>query len=96
MKKLLYVLTLLSFNSFSQTIYSWTPNVNPGWTSSNGVFNWQTGCNSVTTNCTGNYINNIVSYYESPILNLSSCNGSTANVSLLSMVEQNVITTICT
>ena len=90
MKKLLLSLFLfLGMLSYGQTIYSWVPNVNPGWVSTNigsgNSLTWNngTGCGNgvVTTNCNGNYSNNQNTSYTSPAINTICSNASTVNVS---------------
>lgn len=77
---ILVLFLLLPLSGHSQLIYSWLPGVNPGWTSSDGDLQWQNGCNAVTTNCGGNYSNNIDSYYTSPVIDASCVNGSTIQI----------------
>jgi len=90
MKKLLLSLFLfLGMLSYGQTIYSWVPNVNPGWVSTNmgsgNSLNWYngSGCGSgvVTTDCNGNYSNNQNTLYTSPTINTICSNASTVNIS---------------
>lgn len=81
MKKIiLFNILLMSFWSFSQTVYSWIPSVDPGWTSS-GTLQWRPVCSVVTTNCTGNYANNLNTSYTSPTISTTCFNASTTNVS---------------
>lgn len=74
------IMMLMSLMLFSQTVYSWTPGVNPGWTNA-GALQWRPGCLVVTTNCTGNYANNLNTTYTSPVLNTTCTNASTVVVS---------------
>jgi hypothetical protein len=81
MKKLLLSLFLfLGMLSYGQTIYSWVPNVNPGWVSNDGELKWR-NCNYVTTNCNGNYSVNLDTRYTSPTINTICSNASTVNIS---------------
>jgi hypothetical protein len=85
MKRLLLILLLLfcSVAIYAQLPYTWTTGVNPVWASSDGVLTWQTGCNVVTTNCNGNYANNINSTYTSPSINASCPNATTISISFV-------------
>ncbi len=80
---LFYCLFLL--NVYTQLPYYWLSGVNPGWTSTNfgsgGTLQWRTTCNSVTTNCSGQYSNNQNTTYTSPIIDASCINASTINIS---------------
>lgn len=74
---------MVSTWSFAQLPYSWVAGVNPGWVSTPGTgstLQWQAGCNYVTSNCTGNYLNNSLSVYTSPVMDASCSDGSTVNV----------------
>lgn len=80
MKKLLTGLIVASgFAAFSQLPYTWTAVVNPGWTNT-GSLQWRSGCSVVTTNCTGNYANNLNTTYTSPTINASCANASTISM----------------
>lgn len=68
---------LFSFSANTQTIFSWTPGVDPGWISSDGVLRWRNGCSAVTTNCAGNYLNFTDSFYFSGPLNTTCTTAST-------------------
>lgn len=68
------------FAAFSQLPYSWTPNVDPGWNTPNGALVWRQGCAAVTTNCNGQYGNNLNSSYISPIINATCGNATTIAV----------------
>lgn len=78
---------LLSTVTMAQLPYTWTPGVNPGWTSTNpgagGALNWNGGClgGVVTTNCAGNYANNQNTFYTSPIINASCATAPDITVS---------------
>jgi hypothetical protein len=90
MRKLILItfvlLTYLNVNS--QTIYSWTTGVDPGWISSNptsNTLNWQPIAGFVSTNDfpAGNrYNNNQITSYTSPIINTTCSNASTVNVAM--------------
>lgn len=67
---LLILLTLITTICYSQLPYTWTAGVNPGWTNI-GVLNWQGACTIVTTNCAGNYANNLNTFYTSPVMDAS-------------------------
>ena len=93
MKKTLTLLAcLISIFSFTQLPYSWTPNVDPGWTSSNAgdgtSLDWQNSCNAVAVNCVG-YSNNQNTTYTSPVIDASCNNASTIIISfdLLGNIE---------
>jgi len=77
----LTLLCLVLLNVYSQLPYSWTSNVDPGWTSINvgsgGSLQWRSGCNAVTTNCSGNYSNNQNTTYTSPTIDAGCVNAST-------------------
>ncbi|MEZ4937930.1 MAG: hypothetical protein R2799_10110 [Crocinitomicaceae bacterium] len=80
--KLLRILFLAIIGSFSilsygQNVYSWTPGVNPGWTSSDNVLRWRGGCSAVTTNCNNSYSSFTDSYYTSGPIDLTCSNAST-------------------
>lgn len=81
----LTLLCLIILNVHSQPPYSWTPGVNPGWTSVNngsgGALQWRPACNAVTTNCNGNYSNNQNTSYTSPVIDASCSNASTLSIS---------------
>lgn len=80
MKQLLTILMVATgFAAFSQLPYSWTANTDPGWTSS-GALQWRASCNYVTTNCTGNYSNNMNVTYTSSSIDASCANASTISV----------------
>jgi hypothetical protein len=85
MKKLFLILLTLPNIIYSQLPYIWSANTNPGWTSTNvgtgGALTWNAGCNSVTTNCNGQYSNNQNTTYTSFILDASCTNASTVNIS---------------
>lgn len=66
---------------YSQSAYTWTAGVDPGWTSSDGVLRWQAGCNAVSTNCGGNYANNTSSTYTSAVIDATCLNASTVLLS---------------
>lgn len=73
MKKIITLLLLLiAFNISAQLPYTWTANVDPGWTSTNpgfgGALTWRS-CNFVTTNCSSTYSNFQNTYYTSPTIN---------------------------
>lgn len=81
MKKLLIsMMAGLSLAAFSQLPYSWIPNVDPGWNSPQGPLVWRPGCAAVTTNCSGQYGNNLYSNYTSPSINATCGNASTISV----------------
>lgn len=82
MKKLFLTMLLILVTqlSLSQTVYSWTSGVDPGWVNV-GALQWRPACSVVTTNCSGNYANNINSTYTSPIINTTCSNASTVNIS---------------
>jgi len=85
MKSIFLALTLLlSFSLFGQLPYSWSPGVDPGWTSSNSgngpSLDWQNGCNVVAVNC-GGYSNNQNTSYTSPVIDASCNNASTILIS---------------
>lgn len=75
MRKLLTITAILISNLLiAQLPYSWTAGVNPGWVSSGGggsALSWQAGCGTVTTNCAGNYPNNLNTFYTSPTIDAS-------------------------
>lgn len=81
-KKLLVFLMLfiISQHSLSQLPYTWVTNTNPGWVSNNTVLSWRPACMVVTTNCTGNYLNNTNSTYTSPVIDATCTNGSTISI----------------
>ena len=92
MKKLLLSLfLLLGMLSYGQTIYSWVPNVNPGWVSNSNitgnlsrVLNYQPNLGYVSSNDipAGNrYVNGQRTSYTSPIINTSCTNASTIIIS---------------
>lgn len=80
------VVLLSVFSSAAQLPYSWTTNVNPGWTSSNASINtlsWQAAFGAVSTsdiNVTGGYSylynNSQVTAYTSPVYDFTSCSSS--------------------
>ncbi len=74
---LVVFLVLFGWSANAQTVYSWTPGVDPGWTSSDGVLSWSPGCAAVTTNCGGNYANNLFTYYFSGPINTTCTMAST-------------------
>ena len=81
MKKLITSLIVATgFTAFGQLPYTWTAGVNPGWTSDGAGLQWRTGCNYVTTNCTGSYSNNMNTTYTSPSIDASCANASTISV----------------
>lgn len=81
MKKLLTGLIVATgFAAFGQLPYTWTGGVNPGWTSDGAGLQWRGGCSYVTTNCTGNYSNNMNTTYTSPVINASCPDASTVSV----------------
>jgi len=90
MKRLLLftIMILMTLMLFGQTVYSWTPSVNPGWTSSNptsNTLNWQPIAGFVSSSDfpAGNrYINNQITSYTSPIINTTCSNASTVNVTI--------------
>ena len=69
-------MSLSAFTAFGQ-IYQWSGN--PNWIASGGLA-YRTPCNVVTTNCNGNYTNNLDEYYTSPTINTVCNNASTVNV----------------
>jgi hypothetical protein len=86
MKNLLTIALYFNVLIFTaQLPYSWLTGVNPGWTSTNvgsgGNLQWRAGCNSVTTNCSGNYLNNQNTTYTSFIIDASCTNATTLNIS---------------
>lgn len=84
MKKIILILLLLiSFRSIGQLPYSWTSGVNPAWISAGGganALNWQVGCSVVTTNCVGNYPNNLNTTYTSPTIDASCVSAPNINI----------------
>lgn len=64
-----------------QSVYSFTPGVDPGWASSDGLLTWQPLCNAVATNCIGGYPNNANSTYTSPVIDATCSNASTVLLS---------------
>lgn len=82
MKKLLIsMMAVLSLTAFSQLPYSWIPNVDPGWSAADGgPLVWRFGCAAVTTNCSGQYGNNLNSQYVSPVINAVCGTSSTISV----------------
>ncbi|AEA43297.1 hypothetical protein [Fluviicola taffensis] len=83
MKKLLTgLIVALNFAAFSQLPYTWTAGVNPGWVGA-GALQWQAGCNYVTTNCAGNYSNNMNTTYTSPTIDASCSNASTVSITFM-------------
>ena len=74
------MIVAMNFAAFSQLPYSWTPNVDPGWNAPNGPLVWRSGCSAVTTNCSGQYGNNLNSSYISPVINATCGNASTIAV----------------
>jgi hypothetical protein len=81
MKRLLTTLIVASsFAAFSQLPYTWNPGVNPGWTSDGNGLQWRSGCSYVTTNCNGNYSNNMNTTYTSPTIDASCTNASTVSI----------------
>jgi len=79
MKKLILFLLLLSNTSFAQLPYTWSPGVNPGWTNV-GSLTYQAGCSVVTTNCAGNYANNLNTSYTSPTIDASCSTSTTVDI----------------
>jgi len=80
MKRLFLILLLFTMvNGFAQLPYSWSAGVNPGWTNV-GTLTWQAGCGVVTTNCTGNYANNLNITYTSPTINTTCATTATVDV----------------
>lgn len=80
MKKLLTIAAILISNTlFAQLPYTWVAGVNPGWVNT-GVLNWQGGCAVVTTNCAGNYTNNLNTFYTSPSLNTLCASTGTVDI----------------
>lgn len=80
MKRLLTGLIAVScFAAFGQLPYTWNSGADPGWTSS-GALQWRSGCGVVTTNCSGNYSNNLNTTYTSPSIDASCPNASTISV----------------
>lgn len=80
MKKLLTGLIVASgFAAFGQLPYTWNPGVDPGWTNA-GALQWRGGCGYVTTNCTGNYNNNVNTTYTSPSFDASCANATSISV----------------
>jgi len=80
MKKLLTILILLTTNIlYAQLPYSWVAGVNPGWTNI-GALNWQGSCGVVTTNCAGNYVNNLNTTYTSPTIDASCATSPTVDI----------------
>ncbi|MNK00355.1 hypothetical protein D3C87_181390 [compost metagenome] len=75
------LIVALGFAAFSQLPYSWNAGVNPGWTSDGNGLQWRTPCNYVTTNCMGNYNNNMNTSYTSPSIDASCANASSISVS---------------
>lgn len=82
MKKLLTsVMVAWSLAALSQLPYSWVPNVDPGWsTPGGGPLVWRPGCAALTTNCSGQYGNNLNSSYVSPVINAICGTSSTMGV----------------
>lgn len=79
-KHILFSIAMLGwFTVFGQLPYTWTANVDPGWTNA-GALQWRPGCTVVTTNCNGNYNNNMNTTYSSPSINASCTNASTISV----------------
>ncbi|MNU70572.1 hypothetical protein D3C71_599820 [compost metagenome] len=74
------MMVAMGFAAFSQLPYTWVSNVDPGWNSPNGPLVWRPGCSAVTTNCSGNYGNNLNSSYISPVINATCGNASTIAV----------------
>lgn len=84
--KTLILFLLIPMISLCQLPYSWTTNVNPGWTSSNPTNNtlsWQTSVTTVSTSGfnggTGNwytYNNSQVTSYTSPTYDFTGCSTS--------------------
>jgi hypothetical protein len=73
-----FVALTISFIAYNQLPYSWTGGVNPGWTNT-GPLQWRAGCGYVTTNCTGNYNNNVNTFYTSPIID-ATCSNPTVDI----------------
>lgn len=69
-----------SFAALSQLPYTWVSNVDPGWNSPNGALVWRPGCSAVTTNCSGQYGNNLNAPYISPNITATCGNASTISV----------------
>ncbi len=77
--KLLLMCILITYVINAQLPYSWTSGVNPGWANT-GPLQWRAGCGYVTTNCTGNYNNNVNTFYTSPVISANCPNATTINV----------------
>lgn len=81
MKRLLTGLIVATgFAAFSQLPYTWTSGVNPGWTSDGNGLQWRSSCGYVTTNCNGNYSNNMNTTYTSSSIDASCANATTVSV----------------
>lgn len=81
MKMLLTGMMLtIVFDSFTQLPYTWGSNVDPGWNSPNGTLIWRPGCSAVTTNCNGQYGNNLNASYTSPSMDATCGNSSSISV----------------
>ncbi len=70
----------MGFTAFSQLPYSWVSNTDPGWSTSTGPLVWRPGCAAVTTNCSGQYGNNLNSSYISPSINATCGDATTITV----------------
>ena len=81
---LTYLMIVLTQFVCAQLPYSWTPGVNPGWTTGNtgsgNTLTWNAGCSVVTTNCTGQYSNNQNTTYTSPNINTTCASASSVNI----------------
>lgn len=76
MKKIISLcFILIGFASIAQN-YTWSTGTDPGWTSSDGNFQYNSACGNIGSSCTGNYPNNMNSFYTSPTL-VNSCAGGT-------------------
>lgn len=74
------MMVAISFATLSQLPYTWVSNVDPGWNAPNGTLVWRPGCSAVTTNCSGQYGNNLTASYISPSIDASCGSSSTINV----------------
>jgi len=79
MKNLLFFL-LFSYGAFGQLPYTWTTGIDPLWVSDGNGLQWQSSCNYVTTNCGGNYSNNMTTSYTSSLIEASCFNASTISI----------------
>ncbi len=80
--KMLLMSTMVTivFGTLSQLPYTWVSNVDPGWNSPNGTLVWRPGCSAVTTNCSGQYGNNLNGSYISPNIDATCTNASSISV----------------